>query len=143
MNRKYLKYILFILSILGIILSAYLWKVQLQGEDLSIPCTTNGGCELVLTSKWSKIFGVPMSVYGFFFYAFLALLTFQRIFIEHKLIEKLTLLSIVWGIIFSVYLRYLEFAKIGAHCTWCWISVLIIVLMAIVLSIDTSSEKKS
>ncbi len=108
MNRKYLKYILFILSILGIILSAYLWKVQLQGEDLSIPCTTNGGCELVLTSKWSKIFGVPMSVYGFFFYAFLALLTFQRIFIEHKLIEKLTLLSIVWGIIFSVYLRYLE-----------------------------------
>ncbi len=141
MKNKYLKYSLVILSVIGMLLSVYLWNVQLQGEGLSIPCTTDGGCELVLTSKWSKIFGVPMSVFGFFYYAFMALLTFQMVFIKNKLIEKLTLLGIVWGIVFSVYLRYLEFVKIGTHCIWCWGSVMVILLMAIIFSIATNGEK--
>ncbi|MBD3330776.1 hypothetical protein GF354_04575 [Candidatus Peregrinibacteria bacterium] len=116
--QKHLNTFIFIISILGVLLSAYLWWFQISG--LLIPCTLDG-CNNVLKSEYSKIFGVPMAVYGTFYFMGLAFLAFERFFIKHKLIELILLIAVFWGMIFVIYLRYLEFAVIGSICEWCWV----------------------
>lgn len=130
--KNNLNKIILAISILGILLSLYLWNIQVQDPAQQlIPCTADGGCEEVLTSDVSKLFGVPIAVFGVFYYVILGLLAFQREFITHQILDKLLLVSILWGIIFSLYLRYLEFVEIGHVCVWCWVSVLFIVLITI------------
>ncbi len=134
--------IILIISILGIFLSVYLWSFQVI--DRVIPCTDNG-CEHVLTSEYSKMLGVPLSTYGFFYYCLLTLLAFERIFIKHKLIDNILYLSIGWGLLYSLYLRYLEFTKIGSVCMWCWISVVLVVMLVGVVAYElyTRSHTKT
>jgi len=57
-------------------------------------------------------------------------------------LDKMLFAGILWGIIFSVYLRYLEFVKIGHICVWCWMSVILIVLF-IVLYLWEQKQMKS
>lgn len=137
---KYTNYILLALVLGGIALSSYLWWFQVT--DHIVPCSISG-CEHVLTSEYSKILGVPMAVYGVFFYIALGYTIVQRMIIKHDLIERIFQLLMGWGIVFSVYLRYLEFAKIGQICAWCWLSVLIIVLMLGVYGVEYKLNKNS
>ncbi len=109
--------IILLLSIVGMLLCAYLWWIQVS--DTIVPCTDDG-CETVLNSEYGKILGVPMAVYGFFFYVGVWFLAFERSLIKHKLLDLFLGILIVWGVLFGVYLRYLEFAKIGDICIWCW-----------------------
>lgn len=137
-GNSWINTFMFILGMLGIALSAYLWNVQIT--DGIVPCTT-GGCEDVLTSKWSKILGIPMAAYGMAYYIAICFISFERMFIKHKLLNYTLLILIIWGIIFSAYLRYLEFVKIGEICIWCWASVAIVILLTISYFIDRSAEK--
>jgi len=112
----------------GCLLSLYLWELQVSGV-LNV-CNT-GGCGNVLTSEWSKLGGVPMAVFGLFYYVIFLLLAIIHLVDKHPLILKLLSISLVWGIIFSIYLRYLEFFRIGHLCMLCWISVVMIALLSI------------
>lgn len=128
----------FIIAILGILLSLYLWNLQVS--DGVIPCTT-GGCHDVLTGEYGKLFGIPMSIFGLFFYVSIAYVAFLRMFIKHKLLDWTLLIQIFWGIIFSLYLRYLEFFVIYELCSWCWISVFLILGLLITFIIEWKKEK--
>lgn len=142
MNKKIDTYnlILFVLTFLGLALSAYLWYFQVN-PDQNIPCT-NDGCGHILSSPYSFIFGIPMAVYGFFFYAFLATLIFQRFFTKEKILENLIKLSLLAGLVFSLYLRYLEFFKIGAICPWCWVSFMIVLALCTTYLLKPKSSGK-
>jgi uncharacterized membrane protein len=137
-QNSWINTFMLILGILGIALSAYLWNVQ--ATDGIVPCTT-GGCEDVLTSDWSKILGIPMAAYGVAYYIAICFVCFEKMFIKHKLLNHILLGLISWGIIFSIYLRYIEFVKIGEICIWCWASVAIIILLTISFFVDKSAEK--
>ncbi len=127
------------LAFLGMLLSAYLWANHLN--DKPIPCTITS-CEHVLSSEYAEMFGVPMGAYGFFFYAFVAFTAFIRFFVGHKVLDRLLLGLITWGIAFSLYLRYLEFVKIGGICEWCWMSVFIVVLLLFTFLIEKRQKSK-
>ncbi len=137
--KKYTNQIIIVLSLMGIALSGYLWWFQVTPSI--IPCTDDG-CANVLNSQYGKLFGVPMSVYGFFFYATVALFAFLRMEISHKLLDKILLLLIIAGILFTIYLRYLEFFVIGDICTWCWGSVVIILLILLSYICGMKKTKK-
>lgn len=138
--KKHINTILLILAIGGAALSAYLWWFQVTPHV--IPCTTGQGCSHVLDSEYSYIFGTPMSVFGFFFYTSLILVTFQRHFIKHKILNIILILQVAVGLLFSLYLRYLEFFVIEAICIWCWVSFIIVLLMTAALFIEKPSLKK-
>jgi len=138
MGSKLSKLIVF-LGIVGMGLSAYLWYLHLR--DIAPVCATNG-CGIVAASKYAVLLGVPVAALGFFFYGTLTALGFERLFIRDIIIERLFLIDLITGIIFSIYLRFLEFFKIGAICIWCWGSVLIIVLITAVYWIERNAEKR-
>lgn len=137
--KKHTNNILLTLSILGAALSVYLWWYQVTPRI--IPCTS-GGCENVLNSEYSTLFGVHMSVFGFFFYLSIALVTFFRTQIKHKLLDNVLCLQIIAGLLFTIYLRYLEFFVIHAYCIWCWGSAVIVLLMLIVRMYEKKQSKK-
>jgi uncharacterized membrane protein len=127
--------IILVIGIAGMILCIYIWNLQLalkatSSLDLIVPCTPSGNCANILHGSYSDMFGVPFGVWGFFYYSILTLLAFQREFIKDKILTIFVGGWIAWGAIFSLYLRYIEFAKIGSICALCWISVGLILTAA-------------
>lgn len=119
--------IILLLAAVGGLLSLYLWNSTLKG-DVGF-CTTN--CEAVLTSPYSKILEVPVAAMGFAFYVGMAALCFQRIHIKHILLDRMLAGMILAGVLFTIYLRYLEFGVIYEICMWCWGSVVVMLLVTI------------
>ena len=65
-------YFTFALSIIGVSETAYLIRKRMLAE--APVCPIGGGCEMVLTSKYNKIFFVPNDMLGFLSYVIMAFL---------------------------------------------------------------------
>lgn len=118
--------LLVILIVAGILISGYLfWKTF---DPSSVTCSIGGGCETVLSSRYAKIYGLPVAGMGIFWYLAALILTwlvyFRRIWAELPL-----RIWAVIGLAFSLYLLYLEKYQIGAYCTWCLVSLGLVVLI--------------
>lgn len=124
--QKKLNRVIFLCSVLGMILAAWMWSFKLR--NTMPPCTLSG-CSHVLTGEYSEILDVPVAAFGFFYYAIVGLIASQREYITSKLLDTQMAVLLTIGIIFTVYLRYLEFVKIGTWCEWCWGSVILIVVI--------------
>ena len=120
-NSKQL--ILYLLCIAGILVSMYLSYTKVTSS--SIVCGYEG-CNKVQASKYSEIFGIPMGFFGIGFYFVLFALINKN---KTKLVKYLLL----WGIIYSTYLTYLELFVIKAICAWCVSSFVIIILLSILV----------
>jgi uncharacterized membrane protein len=51
-----------ILALLGFLDATYLTVTQYAGQ--SVACGPGGSCEVVLTSRYAALFGVPISAFG-------------------------------------------------------------------------------
>lgn len=119
-----------ILAVAGLLVSIYLtFKTY---DPSSVACSIGGGCETVLSSDYAKILGVPVSVYGILWYvAQLALIYF--VLIKQKLQFAVLPIWVALGLAFSLYLLYLEAFVIHAYCTWCLVSLAIVLVTTILL----------
>src|SRR5438105_9292584 len=65
------------LSIVGMLLTGYLAWTALSGGAVQ-GCSAGGGCDLVLTSRWATLLGLPTSLWGLLGYTALAGIAFVR-----------------------------------------------------------------
>ena len=75
MHKKHKYDIIIIASVFAGGISLYLAVAHFLGAQ--VPCDITGGCETVLSSRYSSVFGLPLSVWGvayFFGSVFLSLL---------------------------------------------------------------------
>lgn len=118
--------ILLVLVVAGIIVSSYLYITTF--DPSSVTCSLGGGCETVLSSHYAKILGFPVAGLGIAWYLVALILTwliyFRRIWSELPM-----QFWAIGGLGFSLYLLYLEKYKIGAYCTWCLVSLGLVVLI--------------
>lgn len=122
-------------ALAGLFVSAYLWLYKL-GAIGTLACGT-GGCEAVQLSPQSRFLGVEVAAIGAGGYALLLALTFAslqpRWAGSRRLIEIIALLA-GGAVLFTLYLKYLEFFVIHAICRWCVASaVLIVVFFTLIL----------
>ena len=121
-----------LMSLLGLFVSAYLYLYKI-GRIGTLACGT-GGCETVQTSEWSRFLGVEVALIG----------------------SSATRRSCSWpssrsgrptrsgagprsllaalaagGVLFTLYLTYLELFVIHAICRWCVGSAAIIVTILV------------
>lgn len=134
MNK--LRLIVLILSSLGIVLSVYLTYTHVTMDDTSF-CLTGSGCDIIKSSTFSRIYGVPVPVFGLIGYLTLWLLTYLRF--DKSRIKLIYFISVV-GLSFSIYLSYIEFFVLKALCSFCIVSG--IVMLSIFISILTTGEIK-
>lgn len=104
-----------VLSVVGIAISSYLAYAKLTSNPLI--CAGNQGCNTVQNSEYSTILGIPLGIFGMAYYFIL----FTLIYTDSEIIKKYKSISlwIIWGILFSSYLTYLEAFVIEAYCIWC------------------------
>src|SRR3989344_4204117 len=83
------------------------------------PCTLLNGCETVLTSKYSEIFGIPIALIGALFYStvFLSALAYLKTKNNKIIIFCLVLTALAF--LMSVLFIYIQFFVIKAVCEYC------------------------
>jgi uncharacterized membrane protein len=126
------------LCLAGVGIAGYLTFVETR--QVAAICGPVGDCNAVQSSAYAKLFGVlPVGLLGLLGY--LAILTAWVV--GHYSQGSLSILAAVavyafalFGVLFSIYLTYLELAIILAICVWCLTSA---VIMAALLFLSTGS----
>ena len=112
------------IGVAGLGIAGYLAVVHYTG---SAPvCTAGGGCELVQSSAYSKLAGVPVATLGVLGY--LALLA--SLWRDGERARTVTAFLALAGFGFSAWLTYVSHTEIGALCAWCVGSAVCMTLLA-------------
>jgi uncharacterized membrane protein len=141
--KKVLSLLLVVFSTLGILDTSYLLYEKLNGTIP--PCSSAFKCNDVLTSEWSSIGPVPLSLLGLLFYsAFLTLVIIYFLEKESLVVGRfkfqLPTLLLMWGTIgaaFSMYLVFIMGVVIQAWCLYCLLSAVnstILFLLSVLLN---------
>lgn len=122
-----------ILATAGIAIAAYLYYIHVS----QVGCNLGGGCDVVNTSIYSEMFGIPVAAYGLGYYTFVLVLALVRLqgALGERMPLVLTLVS-AWGVLYSLYLFYLELFVIHAICPWCVIQMLAVMLIFGIALVD-------
>lgn len=122
--------ILIFLATLGVLDSAYLTYSHLFG---SAACGDGSGCGEILASPYSKLLGIPLSVYGLGLYLAIWMTAWRGLREDERgdAIRIVSLLAVV-GNLPSLFLLYLQAFVIEAWCPFCLGSAMLMLALFIV-----------
>ena len=129
-------WLLFGLALLGMALSSYLTFSAWQGSGVAF-CTQGAGCDVVLNSRWSTLFGMPTSFWGFLTYALLAAVAWNKNVVDQW---RWAWVIALFGLLYSLYLTSVAFFELQAACPYCLTSL---GLMATIFTVATFQRPKS
>jgi uncharacterized membrane protein len=112
--------IMALIALIGVFVSLYLTLYKL-GYIGSLVCGT-GSCEYVQLSRWGTFLGLPVAAWGVGYYGALfglALASTQERFEDSRRLTGALALLTAWGVVFTIWLTYLELFVIHAICRWC------------------------
>ncbi len=127
---------LFALASIGILLSGYLTYTAWQ-EKLVAGCAVGSGCDAVLNSRWSTLFGMPTSFWGLLTYASLAAIAWNK---ATDLPWKAAWLLSLFGLFYSLYLTAVAFFELNAACPYCLTSLGLMTLIFITVTWQRSAN---
>ena len=107
------------LSGLGIVLTGYLSWTAFSGGPVQ-GCSAGGGCDIVLTSRWATLFGLPTAFWGLLAYTGLAAVAFVRRADRHW---SYAWTAALFGVCYSVYLTVVSLAILESACPYCLTSL--------------------
>ena len=116
----------------GAVVTAYMTYTKLTGSSTACPIE---GCNIVLTSPYATVFGLPLALFGFLAYVAMALFAVAPMLLNspdqkrlREDVERWTGLLLFWGaaamVVFSGYLMLLLVFVIKAVCIYCVISAI-------------------
>jgi uncharacterized membrane protein len=117
-----------VLALCGILLATYLALHDL-GYIGTLACGS-GSCELVQTSRWSRLLGIHVAVWGVAYYTLVfgvAFVAVQERFRDDPRFSVALVGLTGWGVLFSGWLTYAELFRIHAICRWCVGSATVVV----------------
>ena len=121
------------LSIVGILLAAYLSYTEWVGRSLR-GCSAGSSCEIVLLSPWATLLGVPTAVWGMVAYLTLAASAFIPGVERHW---RTSWALAFFGVVYSLYLTTVSLTILHAACLYCLTSLL---LMTVIFALVTSQR---
>lgn len=118
-----------VLAVAGMVVAGYLTYVETQ--QVAAVCGPVGDCNAVQVSAYARFLGVPVGIIGLVGYvAILAAWLWGR---AGNPTARAALLGMtVVGVLFSVYLTWVELFVIRAVCMWCLSSA--VIMMALMLA---------
>ncbi len=121
-------YLMLGLTLIGIADAIYVAHGNYTGRPLW--CPVIDGCNAVVNSPYSRVFGVPMSYFGFIYYLYMFALAARLAF--DPLSRSLRFRAVLYagmGAASSMYFMYLQLGFIRDLCSYCIISAVITVLL--------------
>jgi uncharacterized membrane protein len=104
---------------LGIALTAYLSWTAFSGSAVQ-GCSAGGGCDIVLTSRWATLLGLPTALWGLLAYTGLAAIAFIRRADRHW---SYAWTAAFFGVCYSVYLTVVSLVVLESACPYCLTSL--------------------
>jgi uncharacterized membrane protein len=130
--QRHSRLILTILAGLGSFLTAYLTFTKLT-EQTAAFCTGDGGCDLVLSSRWATFLGVPTALLGFLGFVGVVILAQLP---DSSLVKKWrwpALFGLVTAMVsFELYMAYLMVGVLKQFCLYCTMSILLVAGLGVV-----------
>jgi uncharacterized membrane protein len=114
-----------VLAAAGAAIAAYLLYERWSG---GVPICSTGGCETVQNSRYSKVAGVPVALLGLLAYAGI----FVTGLLRTELARAIGAAIAVSGLVFALYLVYVQNSKIHAWCQWCLASDAVLAVLTVV-----------
>lgn len=132
-----------LLALTGLFISVYLllYTLGFYGE---LVCGS-GSCETVQTSEYASLFEIPVAGWGAAWYGAVLVLSFlavQPAFAEAKWTTPSILLLAGLGLLFSIYLTYVELFVIYAICWWCVTSA-VLTLLIFLLALPLGGRRRA
>ncbi len=125
------KWIIPLVSIIGLFVASYLSYVEVTQS--TAVCGPVGDCNTVQESPYAKLFGIfPIGVLGVIGYIAINIAWILQYYGPQSLRKVCTLgvWAMAWfGVLFSIYLTFLEPFVIGATCAWCLASAIIMTII--------------
>jgi len=91
----------------------------------TVPCSLTGGCEIVLTSRYATVLGIPTALYGAVYYLLLLFLAFISVTRNSESYIRIASYITVPGLIVSTTLLFLQLFVIKAICIYCILSAIV------------------
>ncbi len=137
MHKKHKYDILVILSVVGLSVSLYLAITHYLG--FTVPCSLTRGCEAVLSSKYSSLLGLPLSVWGV---GYFSLIIVNSLLANHYMIcRKILTAMLGLGTIAALAFLSIQFFVIKKVCQYCLVTdMLSIALLVIDINIESKSQ---
>jgi len=82
-------------------------------------CNIIEGCDVVTTSVYSKILGIPVSYLGFLYYLAMSILMVAWFDRKKMIMLKLAALMSIGGFIASLWFTYVQLFILNAICVYC------------------------
>lgn len=120
------------LAVVGMGVASYLTVVHFADEP--IVCSSIGDCELVNSSKYADVGGVPVATMGAAAYATMLVLIAGAIVRREPMLVLGAWAVALASFAFSMYLTYVELFVLDAICVWCVGSATIVTALLAVLS---------
>jgi uncharacterized membrane protein len=133
------------LSLMGLGIAAYLAYVEIT--HVKALCGPIGECNIVQSSSYARILGIPVAVLGVLHYLAIGVLWIGQRYQAGRLanLPVLGLLGLtLFGTLFSIYLTCLEIFVVRAICTWCLGSAVVttILMLLVVVPVTGSPSLK-
>ena len=127
-----------LLAVLGLLDSIYLGWVKFTGAYAL--CGPIGNCESVNSSQYSEIFGIPIALLGAGAYAVMIVLLLleNRGQVWAEFVPMIVFGMSLIGVLYSIYLTYIEVAVLKSICSYCVISAIILVILLLLSGIRLS-----
>ena len=125
-----------VLALLGLLSSAYLllYKLGIVG---TLMCGGSGACERVQDSPYAQFLGLPVALYGVGGFGVLLLVALAGLgerWGTHPGPSRLLAGLSGIGVLFAMYLTYLELAVIHDVCKWC-VAIAVIITAIFVVAV--------
>lgn len=118
MMKKFFYFLILFLIIVGFSDSVFLTYEHYALTSIGCPVSPWINCLAVTTSKYSEIFGIPLSLLGSLYYSMLLFFHLRN----EKMYKHFFLVTSSFGVLFSFYLIYIQAFAIGLFCLYCLLS---------------------
>ena len=122
---------------LAALVALYLTLYKL-GYIGTLACSV-GSCETVQTSRWATFLGVPVGAWGVAYYVGVLAVSLAGLtpaLAERRGVSQLLVGVTGVGLVFSLWLTYLELFVIHAICQWCVISAILATALFVISWLD-------
>lgn len=126
-----------LIALAGVFVALYLTLYKL-GYIGTLACAV-GSCETVQTSKWATFLGFPVAMWGVGYYVAVLVISIAGLMpplADRRNVSQLLVGITGVGMLFSLWLTYLELFVIDAICQWCVISAILATTLFVVCWLD-------
>lgn len=130
-----------LLAVVGTLNASYLTYTAFMG--IAPECTLLSGCDLVSASPYSRVFGIPLALFGVFFYISIFGFSLWGLFQKTVQVRMFLVLLTTLGFVLSLYFLYLQAVVIGAFCQYCLLSLFDATILFVTSLLFARRERKN